>query len=87
MASCDALSPVADCYMITWPTSRNLKLAQLFKKLYILHRASGDSNLAIMSIYYSCQHISCIVECCWGRLPTPNFAPKYTLNTMQQHNF
>jgi len=33
MASCDALSSVAGCDMITWPTSRNLKLAQLFKRL------------------------------------------------------
>jgi len=40
MASCDALSQVAGCDMILWPTSKSLKLAQLFKRLQ-LHTAQS----------------------------------------------
>jgi len=33
MNSCDALFLVAGCDMITWPTSKSLKLAKIFKRL------------------------------------------------------
>jgi len=63
-----------------------VELVQLFKRLHAAQSYSSDSNLAIIGTYYSCQHINCIMECRWGRLPTPNFAP-YLKHNLQQHNF
>jgi len=54
MNSCDVLSPVSGCDMITWQTSNSANLAQLFKRLHTLcfhyHIMRMDFFIRLMEI-------------------------------------